>query len=43
MKQQYVCPEAELLPVTVTNFFCTNPPVTSSDEGMESYEYGGTW
>ena len=43
MKQQYVCPEAELLPVTVTNFFCTNPPVTNSDEGMESYEYGGTW
>lgn len=44
MKKQYEHPESELLTVNVTNFFCTTPqPVTQSDEGMESYEFGGTW
>ena len=45
MKHTYERPEAEYLPVTVTNFFCTNPSSgpTSSDQGMQSYSYGGEW
>ena len=43
MKKQYECPETERIPVAVTNFFCTNPAVTQSDEGMQSYDFGGEW
>lgn len=46
MKQPYECPVAESVPVTVTNFYCTNGSqsvVTQSDKGTESYDYGETW
>ena len=45
MKNRYECPEAELIPVTVSNFFCSGgqTQVTKSDQGLNSYGAGETW
>ncbi|MBR5678738.1 MAG: hypothetical protein IKX20_11495 [Paludibacteraceae bacterium] len=45
MKNRYECPEAELIPVAVSNFFCSGGQTNNyqSDKGMTSYQFGGTW